>query len=120
MSRLRGAIRRLKSGTYTVTRTATGTRVDGKYIPGAVTTLSNVVASVQPVTGKELQDVSEGKWTNETIQLWTTTRLYSQEPPQDPDVIAYNGSDYVVMKVLTHESFNDRHYIVFAARSTFP
>lgn len=64
------------TGTYTVTRTTRGTLSYGKYQDGSTSTLQ-ITASVSPASGKDLLRVPEGRRTNESRLLFTTTELYT-------------------------------------------
>jgi hypothetical protein len=78
-----------------VTRTSTGTRVQGRYIPGAASTF-NVLAGVEPKTGRELKDNPEGKRGDETMTVFSPLRLIPIDPNSPgviPDVVRYLGSD---------------------------
>lgn len=90
------------TGNYTVTRTARGSNTyGGIYQPGAVTTIS-VQASVSQAKGADLKKLPEGRRTNNTICIFTTSllQLGGQLGPVDSsgsfeaDRIAYNGSVY--------------------------
>jgi hypothetical protein len=68
------------SSPYTVTRTATGTKVKGRYTEGTPTTFE-ISAVVQPLGGRELLRLPEGEKTRERLVVFTTTPLFSGDVP---------------------------------------
>lgn len=108
-----GVIASLASGTYTVTRTAAAGIVKGRATPGATTTIS-IVASIQPVTGKDLKRLPEGLRTEDLIAGWTSTELRTAAVAGVyADKITYLGGSYEVQKV---ESWDETgNYFKFIA-----
>ena len=90
---LNGVITSLGSVTLQVTRTAQGTRTNGRYTPGAQTTFDVVCGVPEPVTGRELHDVPEGRRGDEVLKLFLATDLVAERPGIDPDVVRYLGAD---------------------------
>jgi hypothetical protein len=95
-----GAIRALKTGTYTVTRRTQVAPVLGRAQAPTTTTLS-VDACIQPATGKQLQRLPEGLRHAEVIAIWTETELKTaaQGTTQLPDLISYKSASYQVQDV---------------------
>lgn len=110
-------IARFKTGTYTVTRTAVGTRTNGRYTPGATSTF-DITASVQPVTGRDLQSLPEGQRAEETRIVYTTTELRTRTATVDPDSISIDSETWAVVKVERWQAFGNTHYRAFVARQT--
>ena len=79
----------------TVTRTAAGTTLKGRYTPGATSTVTLAVGTfiVQPMGARDLLRLPEGLRTSEAKKLWSTVEL-KVEP--DPDVVTYGGRSYQV------------------------
>lgn len=96
------------TGTYTVTRTVRGTTTNGRYTPGATSTLS-IVADVQHVSGNALRDLPEGMRSEETRIVYTTTALIAQTLANDPDVIAIDGDNWRVNRVDRFRVFANRY-----------
>lgn len=121
---LNGAIVSLQSATYTVTRTAAGARVNGRSTPGAVTTFT-IVAGIETVTGRELQDLPEGQRGDEVIKIFTATRLRTRREGE-PDRIAFDppgevtGELWTVTKVEAFDGFGEIHYEATACRAPSP
>ncbi len=127
---LRDAIDSLSGGLeYTVTRTTAGSRTRGRYAPGSSSTFT-IGASIQPLTGLELQDTSDGQWGNEVIEIYTRTELRSRKrgKPEasapvagnDPDTIEWNDETYEIVSCKKHESFGDVHWIAHGAKVSTP
>lgn len=118
---LRNAIKRLRSGTYIVTRKAQGTDDGhGRYVDDGEATELEMVGSVQPITGAALGDGSEGQVKNERVRVFTKLKLIVRSDDNQPDTFVYNGGVYQVDTVLTHTSFGDTHYIVEATYTGAP
>ncbi len=120
---LRGAIASLaQGGPFTVTRTAEGDFGDDSvYTSGAQTTFT-IVASIQPVTGRELQDrdLVDTQRGDEVCVVYTTTELRTRKKDNDPDVITYRDEPWTVTKVEQFDAFGETHYRAYIARTESP
>jgi hypothetical protein len=116
---LNGAITTFATGTYTVTRTAADTYTNGVKVAGATSNVS-IVASVQPLSGRDLQVLPEGQRADETLVLYTATQLFTRTPSQAPDSISIDGSTYEVFKVETWNYIGEIHYRAFVSRRGRP
>lgn len=83
-------------------------------------TALTVAGSLQPVTGRELQDLPEAQRGDDVRVLYTLTRLYTREPGFEPDVLTIDGESYTVIKVERFDAFGDTHYRVYLARTVRP
>lgn len=118
---LRGAIASLtQGGPYSLTRRAAGTYVNGNYVPAVGTTTVTVAGSLQPVTGRELRDLSEAQRGDEIRVLYTLTKIYTREPGFDPDTISIGGEAWTCIKVEQFDAFGETHYRAYFARSARP
>jgi hypothetical protein len=89
---------RFATGTYTVTRASTAnTYVDGLVVASATTTLQ-VVGSVQPIPGKELERLPEGLRDAEVKVIWTKDELRCG-PDTVPDRLSVESATWQVEKV---------------------
>ena len=90
------------TGTYLVTRRAKAVFVAGRATPGATTTIS-IEASVQPATGRDLLRLPEGRRTQETRLVYTTTRLTpgAQGAAYEADLVLIEGNTWEVQHVET-------------------
>lgn len=90
---LSGLINRFATGTYVVTRRgATTTGSDGRGTDAASSTFS-VQACVQPLSGRELQRLTQGLRASEVRKLYTTSVLKAIDAP---DVVTIDGADWQV------------------------
>jgi hypothetical protein len=129
---LNGTLTSLGSVDLRVTRTAQGTRQHGRYTPGPATTFSITCGTPEPVTGRELKDMPEGRRGDEILKLFASGELVAEKPGVDPDTVAYTGSDpdmltimgaaeeWTVIKVDTWTGFGETHREVSIARAPSP
>lgn len=118
---LRGAIGSLSTGVYTVTRTAPGTYdANGKFVAGATSTLAGVVATVQPVSGRQLRDVPEGQRGDELRVIYTETELWPRTPSQAGDRITLDGEAWVIVRAERWQGLGGVHWRAYAARQVTP
>lgn len=132
---LNGTLTSLGSVTLQVTRTTQGTRVHGRYTPGAETTFLITCGVPEPLTGRELKDMPEGRRGDEVLKLFVETALIAEQPGNpgvDPDTVAYLGADadmqailgagepWTVIKVDTWSGFGETHREVSIARAPSP
>lgn len=106
---------RLNMKSYTTTRTAKGTPVNGRYSPGSQTTIT-VRANVQPYGGSQ-ETLPEGRHVETTLKLFTATKLFTvDEPGFEPDQLSVDGEAYEVFNVDGWPG----HYEVLIARQVRP
>jgi hypothetical protein len=116
---LTGVIAGFASGTYTVTRTAAGTLTTGRYTAGATSSFS-IVATIQPMTGRNLKILPEGQHAEETMVVYTTTELRARTPASEPDVFTFDGEAWKVVNVKRWQAFGDTHYVATIGRTVTP
>jgi hypothetical protein len=111
------------TGTYKVTRTGGGSFTNGVYALGTTSTF-DITASIQPVTGRDLQVLPEGQHANETKVVYTTTELKTRDPSNAGDKITINGEAWEVFRVERWEAFglnlSGDHYRAFVSRLVTP
>lgn len=132
---LNGTLTSLGSVTLQVTRTAQGTRDHGRSAPGAQTTFPILCGVPEPVTGRELKDLPEGRRGDEILKLFVDVALIAERPGapgNDPDTVAYTGADadmiaimgtgepWTVISVKTWSGFGETHREVQIARAPSP
>lgn len=75
---------------------------NGRWSPNPIE-VSDIKANVQPVLGKELDQVPEGRRNRATIKIYTIDQLYSVTTKtgekRQPDIIEYKGEDYEIFQV---------------------
>jgi hypothetical protein len=83
----------LATGTYTVTRRDAATSgVDGRQVAASVTTF-DILASVQPMGGRDLQRLPEGLRAAERLSVYTATPL---RVSRTPDTVEIDGETWEV------------------------
>jgi hypothetical protein len=109
---LAATVARFATGTYSVTRAANaGTYVDGVFVPGSTSTLS-IAASVQPVSGRELQRLPEGLRTRELLSLFTVDALLVEAPGVRPDIITIRSETWQVERVERFAELGNYYHVI--------
>lgn len=105
MGRLGGAINRLATGTFTITRPAASSYVNGRAASGAPSTFQ-IVAVLVPLTGRELMSLPEGERSKERIAFLTRSQEIrtTSAGGATSDVITYKGVAYEIEKVETWDA----------------
>lgn len=90
------------AGTYDVTRQASKGFTRGVANPTTNSTFQ-ITASVQPATGQDLLRLPEGRRTNETRVLFTTTQLFTGDQGQtdEADLVTIEGDPWEIQHVET-------------------
>jgi hypothetical protein len=84
----------------TVTRyTEGGEYVSGNFIAKGSPTTFTIMASCQPATERDLVALPEGRRSEDTYVLFTSTELYTAEVSgsKNPDIVSLFGEDYEVI-----------------------
>lgn len=114
------AIGSLSNGIYAVTRQASGSYdTNGRYTPGATTTF-DIVASIQPNTGKELQSLPPSQETDVSITVYTITELKTRTPESEPDIVSYKGKSWKVYTSNQWTAFGNDYWRADASLITNP
>lgn len=115
----------LATGTYTVTRRAAGTWVNGVYTPNPITTTFTIRAVVQPafnlnrvIGGADMRHLDEGQFIWDTQVLYTQTPLVTRTTTNDPDIITIDGDDWTAFRVEKWDLAGQVHYRVIMSRKT--
>ena len=92
------------AGGVTIRRGSAGSDTKGRYTPGSTSDITGVEASVQPITGNELQRLPEGLRTQRPVKLYTTTeiRASSVATGVPSDLIVWDGETWEVQFVEKH------------------
>ena len=77
-----------------------GEYVNGRYVPGEKRIVFNM-ASVQPLSGSEIQMLPEGRRNMEAINIFTELRMFVSDEKNNrkASLIEYDGKNYEVHKV---------------------
>jgi membrane protein implicated in regulation of membrane protease activity len=82
--------------TYSVTRRAAATYVDGIATPGATTTFS-ILAAVVPASGRDLLRLPEGRRSTETKTVYTASvLLVGAVGGNEADIVTIEGDSWEV------------------------
>lgn len=73
----------------------------GMFVPGTSQTFT-IIASIQPLNGREMQMLSEGSRARETFKVYTDTKLrtVSEQGSYAADRVEINGEWFEVMSVI--------------------
>jgi len=87
-----------------IKRDVLGATVKGRYTPGSRSTISDVVATVQPLSGDELEILPEGMRSKRTQRFDSETEFKQSDTATGlgPDWIEWDGETWEVEKVETH------------------
>lgn len=96
------------AGAYTVTRRAAGTYPGGVATPGTPSTIT-IEAAVQPLAGRDLKRLPEGRRAEEARTVFTVTELLvgGENQPHEADLISIDGGLYEVSSVQFYDSNQD-------------
>lgn len=91
---------RLKTGTYTVTRSTAGEPYgsDGRAATPATSTFQ-VTGPLLPVSGRDLKHLPEGQRAEESRAFWSPVLLLGAGPSQSPDRLSAGGETWQVQTV---------------------
>lgn len=109
------------TGEYVVTRRAPATTDgNGRTVPGAASTFS-IVASVQPVSGHELEVLPEASHGREVKLVLTVTRIDIARADQAADVVTIDGDPWTVVMAEHWEGFDGERWTkAHVAKGTLP
>lgn len=102
---------------FTVKRKAAGTLVKGKLVEGSTSTIT-IQASVQPMRGKDVDLLPEGRRTSQAVWIYTDTQLQLSNSTAftNPDILVAFGSDFEVLSVEPWQSGVISHYKCMAVK----
>jgi hypothetical protein len=105
--------------TYTVRRYASGSLVKGRWVPDASYTETEIIASIQPMSGRERELLPEGERTKEIIRIYTKhgLRQAMEKNNVKGDQVSYKGRMYEVKRVDTWD-FDWNNMAHFKAMAT--
>lgn len=95
---------------FTINRTAAGTMVKGKFVNSGAVTPVSILASVQPLQGKDVNLLPEGRKTSQAVWIYTDTQLIPLTATTNPDILLAFGSEFEVLTVEPWQSNVIPHY----------
>lgn len=106
----------------TLRRPAPGSYVNGRWVEGA-TTDSTITASIQPLTGEDMEELPEARRESEGYNMYTSTQVRTVQEAgsnQNADRIVFNGKEYEVHQVRPWQNNTNftivNHYRYFILR----
>lgn len=80
------------------TKRKTGSYINGRWIENAPDTIT-IIASVQPVTGKELESLNIGREELGKVKIYTDDTLYISDEGNNRsgDIITWQGDNYEII-----------------------
>lgn len=103
---------------YLVLREGLGSYVNGKWVPGARSTL-NILASAQPVAiGRDMQIMSEGRDLSDYLKIYTDLKLNlaAQGENIQSDIFVFLGYGYELIDFFANQSDVINHYKYIASK----
>ncbi len=101
------------SGTYTVTRRATGSLANGDWTPGASSTFT-VEADLQPLSGNDLKILPEGQHGEEMQKLYLSVELFTARLDKEADQITIDGAEWKVINVRKYTILTGNFKVIVA------
>lgn len=89
----------------------------GKWVEDSSPVDVLLQGSLQPTTGKDLQQLPEGRRTNANYKLYTSTALSTVEE-QNPDTIIIDDDEYEVVTIMPWGNNIINHYKVILSKKT--
>jgi hypothetical protein len=92
------------SGGITISRDTAGTWANGRYTPGARSITAGVVASFQPLRGREIEILPEGDRSKRSGKLYTAVEILAadRDTQLGADRIVFDGDTFEVLSVEKH------------------
>lgn len=109
-----GVIDSFNSGAYTITRPAGDSYVNGELVTGTPTSVPVAVANVQPVVGRDLLALEEGRREAGVVLMLTETEVRAK------DTFVYLGSTWECFQVDPWTAFGETWYEALFARQDVP
>lgn len=94
--------------TFSVKRVVPGAYVNGFWVEGAESTFT-IQASVQPLKGKEMEMLPEGRRNSQSVKIYTDTQLQTVASG-NPDRLVAFGHDFEIQTVEPWQSNVLNHY----------
>ena len=96
---------------FTVRRKVAGSYVNGFWVEGAESSFV-IQASVQPVSGLEMQELPEARRNTQAVKIYTDTQLLTvaTNVSTNPDILEAFGFDFEIIAVMPYQSNVISHY----------
>lgn len=107
---------------HTLFRPQAGSYVDGTWVSPGFDSIS-ITASIQPATGKDLQNVPEGQRNSAVFAVFTSTEIKvaeqataSEDPGTEADEIEIGGIRHIAVHIEAWQNDIINHYRALFAR----
>jgi len=87
----------------TVKRFAGGRYVKGRWVADEESETLQIMASVQPVTNDDMQNLPEGKRIERAVKIYTDELLRVEGTDEQGDVILWQGREYRVIAIAPNQ-----------------
>ena len=78
-------------------KTPSGTFTNGKWVAGSFSNTRTIKCTIQPVKGRELETLPEGRREIETYKMYCSEKLNTvTDNSNNPDIVTYNSGDYEI------------------------
>ena len=101
----------------TIRRKSTGAYINYKWVEDTTPVDIIIQASVQPVGANEMQQLPEGRRTNETFKMYTDIKLRTVDE-QNPDDLFIDGERFEVISVASYQSNVINHYKIIIQKTS--
>jgi len=91
-----------------------GAYIDGQYVDGNDVDIT-IKASIQPASPEEMQELPEGRRSDEIFKMYTKTQMFTVTD-ENPDHLFIDSEEYEVVGVGKYQSSVISHYKVFIAK----
>lgn len=98
----------------TVKRFAGGKYVKGRWVADEESETLQIMASVQPVTNDDMQNLPEGKRIERAVKIYTDELLRVEGTDEQGDIILWQGREYRVIAIAPNQMGVISHYRYYA------
>jgi len=95
-------------------RLSGGAYVSGKWVKGTPADII-IRASLQPLTGEELNQLPEGRRTDQTYKMYSSIKLRTVKT-DNPDYVTIDGNKFEVIQVEPNQNNIINHYKVIIGK----
>lgn len=82
--------------TVSLIRGASGTYVDGEWVPALDAAVDIRIIAPQPLSANDTQFIEDGEHIRSYLKSWSDTKVYPREGDRDADRIVFDGDTHKV------------------------
>jgi hypothetical protein len=109
----------LRNFILSIRRLASGQYVDGTWTTEAEIAPFDIIASVQPLTPKEMKTLPEGRRNSQAYRIYTDIELHTTRH-QNPDRVQLFGEEFEILSVEVWQNQIISHYKAIAIKVEQP